>query len=371
LAEGGTIFLDEVGELPLETQIALLRVLQEREFQRVGGSEQIRANVRVLAATNRDLQKAIAAGAFRQDLFYRLEVFPIHIPPLRERIEDIPVLVEYFVARFARKAGKNIRSIEKEALELLESYPWPGNIRELENVSERSVIVCETETLTIDPSWLSIGNLHPQGPTGSLGRKSSAEEKELIEKALAEAEGRVSGPSGAAAKLGIPASTGIQDPPAEDQQAPVQKLFARELAAFSQLAKLANSQNLRLFPSAKPCVFSGLKAATALLHQTAASIRSYPAQNPGALGSRRNEFSFVALAREVEMRHEVHSQGTATCIAPFSERSDVHWETTNLLVWNAEGTAEQQELVYEVSWIKELGMWRRFLTSQRKVGSRR
>jgi PAS domain S-box-containing protein len=207
LAEGGTIFLDEVGELPLETQIALLRVLQEREFQRVGGSEQIRANVRVLAATNRDLQKAIAAGAFRQDLFYRLEVFPIHIPPLRERIEDIPVLVEYFVARFARKAGKNIRSIEKEALELLESYPWPGNIRELENVIERSVIVCETETLTIDPSWLSIGNLHPQGPTGSLGRKSSAEEKELIEKALAEAEGRVSGPSGAAAKLGIPAST--------------------------------------------------------------------------------------------------------------------------------------------------------------------
>ena len=207
LAEEGTIFLDEVGELPLETQISLLRVLQEREFQRVGGSEPIRVNVRVLAATNRDLQKAIAAGAFRPDLFYRLEVFPIHIPPLRERTEDIPVLVEYFVARFARKVGKNIRSIEKEALELLESYPWPGNIRELENVIERSVIVCETETLTIDPSWLSIGDSHPQGPTGSLGRKSPAEEKDLIEKALAEAEGRVSGPSGAAAKLGIPAST--------------------------------------------------------------------------------------------------------------------------------------------------------------------
>jgi len=181
--------------------------LQEREFQRVGGSEPIRVNVRVLAATNRDLQKAIAAGAFRPDLFYRLEVFPIHIPPLRERTEDIPVLVEYFVARFARKVGKNIRSIEKEALELLESYPWPGNIRELENVIERSVIVCETETLTIDPSWLSIGDSHPQGPTGSLGRKSPAEEKDLIEKALAETEGRVSGPSGAAAKLGIPAST--------------------------------------------------------------------------------------------------------------------------------------------------------------------
>ncbi len=207
LAEGGTIFLDEVGELPLETQIALLRVLQEREIQRVGGSQPIRINVRVLAATNRDLQRAIAEGTFRQDLFYRLNVFPIHIPPLRKRKEDIPVLVEYFIDRFARKAGKNIRSIEKEALELLESYPWPGNIRELENVIERSVIVSETETLTIDPSWFSIGNSHPQGPTGSLGRKSPEEEKELIEKALTEAEGRVSGPSGAAAKLGIPAST--------------------------------------------------------------------------------------------------------------------------------------------------------------------
>jgi len=207
LAEGGTIFLDEIGELPLETQIALLRVLQEREIQRVGGSQPIRVNVRVLAATNRDLQKAIAAGTFRQDLFYRLNVFPIHVPPLRERKDDIPVLVEYFVDRFARKAGKNIRSIEKRALELLESYSWPGNIRELQNVIERAVIVCETETLTIDESWLSHAPSHPQGPTGALGRKSSAEEKELIEKALAEAEGRVSGPSGAAAKLGIPPST--------------------------------------------------------------------------------------------------------------------------------------------------------------------
>jgi PAS domain S-box-containing protein len=207
LAEGGTIFLDEIGELPLETQIALLRVLQEREIQRVGSSQPIRVNVRVLAATNRDLHNAIAAGAFRQDLFYRLNVFPIHIPPLRERTEDIPVLVEYFVDRFARKAGKSIRSIEKRALELLESYSWPGNIRELQNVIERAVIVCETETLTIDESWLSLAPSHLQGPTGALGRKSSAEEKELIEKALAEAEGRVSGPSGAAAKLGIPPST--------------------------------------------------------------------------------------------------------------------------------------------------------------------
>jgi PAS domain S-box-containing protein len=209
LAEGGTILLDEIGELPLETQIALLRVLQEREIQRVGASQPIHVNVRVLAATNRDLQKAIAAGAFRQDLFYRLDVFPIHVPPLRERKEDIPVLVEYFVDRFAKNAGKNIRSIEKRALELLESYSWPGNIRELQNVIERAVIVCETETLTIDGSWLSLGNSYPQGPARSLslGKKSPEQEKELIERALTETEGRISGPSGAAAKLGIPAST--------------------------------------------------------------------------------------------------------------------------------------------------------------------
>jgi PAS domain S-box-containing protein len=211
LAEGGTIFLDEIGELPLETQIALLRVLQEREIQRVGAGQPIHVNVRILAATNRDLQKAIAAGAFRQDLFYRLDVFPIHVPPLRERKEDIPVLVEYFVDRFAKKAGKNIRSIEKRALELLELYSWPGNIRELQNVIERAVIVCETETLTIDGSWLSLGNSYPQGPARSpslsLGKKSPEQEKELIERALTETEGRISGPSGAAAKLGIPAST--------------------------------------------------------------------------------------------------------------------------------------------------------------------
>jgi PAS domain S-box-containing protein len=207
LAEGGTIFLDEVGELPMETQIALLRVLQEREIQRVGGSQPIRVNVRILAATNRDLQKAIAEGAFRQDLFYRLNVFPIHIPPLHERREDIPVLVEYFIDRFARKAGKKIRSIEKRALDLLESYSWPGNIRELQNVIERSVIICETETLTIDDSWLSLGDSSRQSPAGSLGGQIAAQEKELIERALAETAGRVAGASGAAAKLGVPPST--------------------------------------------------------------------------------------------------------------------------------------------------------------------
>jgi formate hydrogenlyase transcriptional activator len=155
LAEGGTIFLDEVGELPAETQIALLRVLQEREFERVGGTRSIQANVRVVAATNRNLQVAIAAGTFRSDLFYRLNVFPIDMPPLRKRREDIPVLVEYFVDHCARKVGKNIQGIPKESLDLLRSYPWPGNIRELQSVIERSVIMCETENFSIDETWLA------------------------------------------------------------------------------------------------------------------------------------------------------------------------------------------------------------------------
>ena len=155
LAEGGTIFLDEVGELPLGTQIALLRVLQEHEFERVGGTRSIRTNVRVIAATNRNLQVAIQAGTFRSDLFYRLNVFPIDMPPLRERREDIPMLVEYFVDHCARKAGKHIHGITKESLDLLRSYPWPGNIRELQNVIERSVIMCETKDFSLDKTWLS------------------------------------------------------------------------------------------------------------------------------------------------------------------------------------------------------------------------
>jgi len=187
----------------METQVALLRVLQEREIQRVGGGQPIRVDVRILTATNRDLGKAIAAGTFREDLFYRLNVFPIHVPTLRERKEDIPMLVEYFIDRFARKAGKNIRSVDKESLEFLESYSWPGNIRELQNVIERSVVVCDSETLTIDSSWLSLGK-SPQGiSAGSMASKIHAQEREFIEKALAEAEGKVSGPLGAAAKLGI------------------------------------------------------------------------------------------------------------------------------------------------------------------------
>ncbi|MGB7466469.1 MAG: sigma 54-interacting transcriptional regulator, partial [Candidatus Acidiferrum sp.] len=208
LASGGTIFLDEVGELPAETQIALLRVLQEHEFERVGGTRRIRVDVRVIAATNRDLQAAIRAGSFRSDLFYRLHVFPIEIPPLRERIEDIPLLVEYFIDRYARKAGKNVRSIYKKTLQLLQSYTWPGNIRELQNVIERSVIVCETENFSVDESWLSQQPLEKTaGSQLCLSEKVAAQEKEIIEAALRECQGRVSGPSGAAVKLGIPGST--------------------------------------------------------------------------------------------------------------------------------------------------------------------
>jgi PAS domain S-box-containing protein len=208
LAEGGTIFLDEIGELPAETQIALLRVLQEHEFERVGGTGSIRTDVRVIAATNRDLEAAIAAGTFRSDLFYRLNVFPIEVPPLRERKEDIPVLVEYFIDRYASKAGKSIRGVNKKSLELLQLYPWPGNIRELQNVIERSVIVCDTENFSVDQSWLSRQPLtsEPKSPV-ELSRKPAANEKEIIEAALRESGGRVYGPSGAASRLGIPRST--------------------------------------------------------------------------------------------------------------------------------------------------------------------
>jgi transcriptional regulator with GAF, ATPase, and Fis domain len=208
LANGGTLFLDEVGELPAETQIALLRVLQEYEFERVGGTRRIRADVRVIAATNRDLQGAIRARSFRSDLFYRLHVFPIEIPSLRERRADIPLLVEYFIDRYARKAGKNIKRVNKKTLELLQSYPWPGNIRELQNVIERSVIVCETENFSVDKSWLSQQPRDRRlGCKLHLSQMLAATEKEVIEEALRESQGRVFGPSGAAAKLGLARST--------------------------------------------------------------------------------------------------------------------------------------------------------------------
>jgi len=208
LAEGGTIFLDEVGELSADTQVALLRVLQEREFERVGGRQPIHVDVRVIAATNRDLKTAVASRNFREDLYYRLNVFPLEVPPLRERRSDIPLLVEYFVDRYARKAGKNISSVDKKTLQLLQSYPWPGNIRELQNVIERSVIVCETEIFTVDESWLSEQS-HDQRSGGKLylSQRLAAKEKEVIEEALRDSQGRIVGPSGAAAKLGIARST--------------------------------------------------------------------------------------------------------------------------------------------------------------------
>jgi transcriptional regulator with GAF, ATPase, and Fis domain len=208
LANGGTLFLDEVGELPAETQIALLRVLQEHEFERVGGTRRIRADVRVIAATNRDLQAAISAGSFRSDLFYRLHVFPIEMPSLRERREDIPLLVEYFIDRYARKAGKHFKKVDKRTLQVLQSYPWPGNIRELQNVIERSVILCETEIFSIDESWLpKQPSLTEPKTQVELPGRLLAQEREMIEAALKESRGRIFGLEGAAAKLGIPRST--------------------------------------------------------------------------------------------------------------------------------------------------------------------
>jgi formate hydrogenlyase transcriptional activator len=205
LADGGTLFLDEIGDLPAETQIALLRVLQEREIDRVGGSHPIAVDVRVLAATNRDLQAAVAAGTFRQDLF-----FPIQLPSLRERVDDIPLLVEYLIERYAKKAGKKIRSIAKKTLAVLQAYDWPGNIRELQNVIERAVILCEGETFSVDETWLQ-HDLPREAtlniPLRGLGRWDAQQEREMIEAALAESKGRISGPAGAAAKLRLPRQT--------------------------------------------------------------------------------------------------------------------------------------------------------------------
>ena len=206
-ADGGTIFLDEIGELPMETQIALLRVLQEREFERVGGNQPISVNVRVLAATNRDLRTAVATGTFRQDLFYRLSVFPIRVPPLRDRREDIPLLVQYLIERYGEKAGKKIRKITKDTLDLFQVYDWPGNIRELQNVVERAVILCDGETFSVDETWLQCESRQSTGPTVPLAARLVEHEKEVIESALAECEGRISGPSGAASKLGLPRQT--------------------------------------------------------------------------------------------------------------------------------------------------------------------
>jgi formate hydrogenlyase transcriptional activator len=206
-ANGGTLFLDEIGDLPMETQITLLRVLQEKEFERVGSNQPVSVDVRLVAATNRDLPAAVAAGTFRQDLFYRLNVVPIAVPPLRERAEDIPLLVEYFVGRFAKAANKDIRHISKHTLERLKGYRWPGNIRELQNVVERAVTLSETDTFAVDEDWLrrEAGSAVPSGHKGLSALQQR--EVETIEAALAESHGRISGPAGAAAKLGIPRQT--------------------------------------------------------------------------------------------------------------------------------------------------------------------
>jgi len=226
LATGGTLFLDEVGELPAETQVLLLRVLQEREFERVGGAATVSADVRVVAATNRDLRRAVAEGSFRSDLFYRLSVFPVEMPPLRKREEDLRLLVEHFVRRFARKLGKTIRSIDPETLRRLEVYSWPGNVRELQNVIERSVIVCESETFALDPSWSECAAPldeptadsplpEPEASASpsvservSSGRGTLAEiQREAILRAVQSSNGVLGGPRGAAAKLGLKRTT--------------------------------------------------------------------------------------------------------------------------------------------------------------------
>jgi formate hydrogenlyase transcriptional activator len=206
-ADGGTIFLDEIGDLSIETQIALLRVLQEREFERVGSSEPLAVDVRVLVATNRDLKSAVDAGTFRQDLFYRLNVFPIHLPSLRERVDDIPLLVEYFIDRYAKKAGKNFSDITNKTLQLFQAYDWPGNIRELQNVIERAVILCDGETFSVDEAWLKRTSSPVSDSVAPLVTTLVERERQMIETALAQCQGRVSGENGAAKKLGIPRQT--------------------------------------------------------------------------------------------------------------------------------------------------------------------
>jgi PAS domain S-box-containing protein len=206
-ADGGTIFLDEIGDLPMETQVALLRVLQEREFERVGGSQSIPVDVRVVAATNHDLKAAVVGDTFRRDLFYRLNVFPIQIPSLRERVDDIPILVEYLIDRYGNRAGRKFRNIDRKTLEIFQAYNWPGNVRELQNVIERAVVLCDGGTFSVDETWLTRESPKAAGLTVPLVAGLIEREKEMIEMALAECDGRISGPSGAAAKLGIPRQT--------------------------------------------------------------------------------------------------------------------------------------------------------------------
>ncbi|MGA3240612.1 MAG: sigma-54 dependent transcriptional regulator [Bryobacteraceae bacterium] len=206
-ADRGTISLDEIGDIPAETQVALLRVLQEREFERVGGTHPVPIDVRVLAATNCDLRAAVAARTFRADLYYRLNVFPIHMPALRDRMDDIPSLVEHLIARSAAKIGKNVRRVDDDSLARLVTYDWPGNIRELQNVLERAVILCEGETARIEEEWLDSGEAVPSSESIGLSSSLMGRERELIEAALERSMGRVAGPNGAAGLLGVPRTT--------------------------------------------------------------------------------------------------------------------------------------------------------------------
>jgi len=206
-AHGGTIFLDEVGDLPMDIQIALLRVLQEHEIERIGRDKPVPVDVRLIAATHRDLKKLVHEGKFRQDLFYRLNVVPLTVPTLRERVADIPPLVEYFIARFGRKAGKKFRTIDKNTLEALTTYDWPGNVRELQNVIERAVTLSDSDVFTVDQAWLKREPSEALRSGADLGDELSAHEKDVIEAALAQSDGRVAGPAGAAARLGLPTST--------------------------------------------------------------------------------------------------------------------------------------------------------------------
>jgi formate hydrogenlyase transcriptional activator len=206
-ANGGTIFLDEIGDLPPEIQVALLRVLQEREIERVGSNKPIPIDVRVVAATHRDLNALVAEGKFREDLLYRLNVVPIDLPSLRERVADIPLLVEYFIDRFGKQAGKKFRTIDKKSLRLLQAYEWPGNIRELQNVIERAVILCEGDPFSVDETWLRLELPVARSRRSTLNGVLARQEKEMIEAALGECYGQISGPLGAATKLGLPART--------------------------------------------------------------------------------------------------------------------------------------------------------------------
>ncbi|HXM14458.1 MAG TPA: sigma-54 dependent transcriptional regulator [Candidatus Eremiobacteraceae bacterium] len=206
-ANGGTIFLDEVGDLPPEVQVTLLRVLQEREIERVGGNDPIAVDVRVIAATHRDLDALVAEGKFRKDLLYRLNVVPVEMPPLRERAADIPLLAEYFIDRFGKRAGKKFRTIGKKTLKVLQAYGWPGNVRELQNVIERAVILSDGDNLAVDETWLRRELPAAASRSATLGGTLVRHEKEMIEAALKESQGRISGPGGAAAKLGLPAKT--------------------------------------------------------------------------------------------------------------------------------------------------------------------